>query len=174
MQRRQPATIQPGWTILDRDQRRWFKVSLLPEEHPPETTQDIDALSQRGFDLLWRYVTQLERAPEVVAITLDQSTEIVSLSTDPQGDETISGVYPLLHEFPPVNTVLRSGLVELDRIGSSCDVVSHRDGPASGRTAVFKPALFNAPWTEMQVFLRLPPHPHILCIVLCSDRRDGA
>ncbi|KAK3360711.1 hypothetical protein B0T25DRAFT_447782, partial [Lasiosphaeria hispida] len=85
-------------------------------------------------------------------------------STDPQDDVTVCGVYPFLNEFPPVETVVRSDPVELDRVTSNCDLVSYRRGPAQGRTGIFKPSVTYGHWTEMQAMLQLPPHPHLLAI----------
>ncbi|KAK3937786.1 hypothetical protein QBC46DRAFT_391765 [Diplogelasinospora grovesii] len=155
--------------ILDKDQRRRIRVTTAPVEY--STDYECAAYAWRStadaepIRLLRRHISQLERAPQIVAITLDQDGEILSMSADPQYYlPEPDHVYPFLDELPPVETVLRSELIELDRIAGICDLVSYRSGPAQGRTGIFKSSLTDGQWTGLQATLRLPPHPHLLPI----------
>lgn len=102
----------------------------MPEEYSwddlPECSPQ-NANSPPWIRPLWQHIGQLEGAPQVVSIRLGLTGEIAAMYLD---------------EFPPVETVVRSDLIEPGRITSTCDLVSYRSSSPAGqdkkRTGIFK------------------------------------
>ncbi|EHK46941.1 hypothetical protein TRIATDRAFT_45984 [Trichoderma atroviride IMI 206040] len=109
--------------------------------------------------------------PDVYAVQLSQNGELMSSSTNPEDDQTMSVYYPPLQDVQRpkhVNTVLRSELLELNRFGPNVDLVSYLPrGDATEQTKVaFKYYILSEClhkfWHEMNVWMRLPAHPNIV------------
>lgn len=115
--------------------------------------------------------------PDIYAIKVSDDGELLCASTKLEDDETMCPHYPplnevsqLLHKF---QTVLRSELHELDRIGANVDLVSYtmhglpdQQSHPETRTVVFK-YYFHlqflwARWEEMNIWARLSSHPNIV------------
>lgn len=81
--------------------------------------------------------------PKVYAIHLSHNGDLISVSTDPKDDEIVYVYHPPLQSVPPsdrIKTVVRSQLVELDRLSPNVDLVLYTpdaNGVVS-RLAVFK------------------------------------
>jgi hypothetical protein len=156
------GALTPGgpstWHILDWDQRRVIAVTM-------DEVQESEDVAVRH---LRKHIDAL--GCDVYAISLSQDGELVSVSTDPRDDETTCVYYPPLQAvLPPsrVKTVLRSDLLELDRLSPNVDLVSYT--PSAGITdtrAVFKYyflfQFIHKLWHEMNLWMRLPPHPNIV------------
>ncbi|OIW34675.1 hypothetical protein CONLIGDRAFT_567368 [Coniochaeta ligniaria NRRL 30616] len=110
--------------------------------------------------------------PDVYAITLSPDGDLLSVSTDPEDDETTCVYYPPLQAIvvpDRVKTVLRSDLLELDRLAPNVDLVSYTPcDDAPGSRAVFKYyflfQFLHKFWLEMNICIRLPPHPNLVPI----------
>jgi len=156
------GALMPGgpstWHILDWDQRRVIAVTMDEEQESEDVAvghlkKHIDALGS-----------------DVYAISLSQDGGLVSVSTDPRDDETTCVYYPPLQAVllpGRVKTVLRSDLLELDRLSPNVDLVSYtlRAGTTDTR-AVFKYyflfQFLHKLWHELNLWIRLPPHPNIV------------
>lgn len=118
------------WYILDWDQRRIIAVTMDEEQE----SEDV------AIGHLKKHIDAL--GPDVYAIYLSQDGDLVSVSTNPEDDETTCVYYPplqaiLLHDH--VKTVLRSELLELDRLSPNVDLVSYTPcANATDTKAVFK------------------------------------
>ncbi|KXX77216.1 Serine/threonine-protein kinase Nek4 [Madurella mycetomatis] len=156
------GALMPGgpstWYILDWDQRRIIAVTTDEEQE----SEDI------AIGHLKKHIDVLE--PDVYAIHLSQDGELVSASTNPQDDETTCVYYPPLQAILPPNhvkTVLRSDLLELDRLSPNVDLVSYTPcANAADTKAVFKYyflfQFLHKLWHEMNLWMRLPQHPNIV------------
>lgn len=154
------GAITPGgpstWHILDWDQRHIIAVTM--DEYQESEDVSIGHL-KKHIDAL---------GPDVYAVHFSQDGELVSVSTNPQDDETTCVYYPPLEDVvrpDNVETVLRSDLVELDRLTPNVDLVSYSDN-GTDKKAVFKyyfllQFLYKV-WHEMNLWMRLPPHPNIV------------
>lgn len=158
--------ITPGgpsvWHALDWDQRRVVAVTMDEE-------QDSEDLA---FAHLKKHMDSL--ASDVYAIHVSQSGDLISASTDPEDDENVWVYYPplealrgVLPDHIKLKVVIRSDLLEVERVGPKLDIVSYisdADGPVS--KGFFKYNLvqqyIHNLWHEINLLLRLPPHPHIL------------
>lgn len=111
------------------------------------------------------YVTEyLKRPTDVCAIEVSKDRgEIVSVSSDPEDDETPFPHFPPLEDLQlhGVETVLRSELREVDRLGPNVDLVSYQN-----RKVVFKyyflPHHLHQRWDELNIWMRLSGHPNIV------------
>ncbi|KAL7921387.1 hypothetical protein ACQKWADRAFT_295635 [Trichoderma austrokoningii] len=155
--------IFPGgpsqWYVLDWDQRRIISVTMDEEQE----SEDV------AVGHLKKYIDTL--GPDVQAISLSPEGELTSVSTKPEDDQTAIMYYPPLQDVQNpehVKTVLRSDMVELDRCGANVDIVSYMpDGDANeSKQAAFKYyfliQFIYKLWHEMNVWMRLPAHPHIV------------
>lgn len=146
------------WHILDWDQRRVIAVTMDEEQESEDVAiahlkKHIDALGS-----------------DVYAISLLQDGGLVSLSTDPRDDETTCVYYPPLQAVllpGRVKTVLRSDLLELDRLSPNVDLGSYMlDAGTTDTKVVFKYyflfQFLHKLWHEMNIWIRLPPHPNII------------
>ncbi|CAJ2510986.1 Uu.00g066110.m01.CDS01 [Anthostomella pinea] len=155
--------IFPGgpstWHILDWDQRRTIAVTMDEEQDSEDAAighlrKHIDALG-----------------PDVYAIHLSPEGDLVSTSADANDDETTCPYYPPLQEIlrpDCVKTVVRSDLLELDRLGPNVDLVSYTPGPSATDTRIvvfkyyFLCQFLQKVWHEMNLWMRLPPHLNIV------------
>ncbi|KAI9154792.1 N amino acid transport system protein [Paramyrothecium foliicola] len=155
------GAITPGgpstWHILDWDQRRIISVTMDEEQE----SEDLAIMH------LKKHIDTL--GPDVFAIHLLANGELISVSTDPKDDETTCVYYPPLQALPgDARTVLRSELVELDRLGPNVDLVSYTPctNATEMRKVVFKYyflfQFLDRRWHELNLWLRLPPHPHLV------------
>ncbi|OAQ62976.1 protein kinase-like protein [Pochonia chlamydosporia 170] len=154
------GAISPGgpsvWHITDWDQRRL--VSVMMDEEQEEEDE------ARGH--LLKYINDLP--PDVHQIHVSPTGELISVSNDPKDDPTYFPYYPPLSEVQNPNNapvVSRADLYELDRLGPMVDlVICPRSEPT--RQLVFK-YYFHIQrlrfiWHEMNLWMRLPKHPHIV------------
>ncbi|KAK2589599.1 hypothetical protein QQS21_012722 [Conoideocrella luteorostrata] len=163
------GAITPGgpstWFILDWDQRRTIGVTMDEEQE----SEDV------AVEHLKKHIDTL--GPDVYEIHLSQDGELVSVSTDPDDDQATCPYYPPLEafqQFSHVKTVLRSDLLELDRLTPNVDLVSYMPctttttttSATEARKVVFKyyflfQFLYKV-WHEMNIWIRLPTHPHLV------------
>ncbi|KAF9872932.1 protein kinase-like domain protein [Colletotrichum karsti] len=167
--------IQPGgpstWHILDWDQRRVIAVTMDEE-------QDSEDLA---IEHLEKHIDTLP--PDVYAIHVSHDGHLISTSTDPEDDETTCVYYPPLEELQRpegLRTITRSDLEEIDRICPNVDLVSYQAHPGVGgaKKVVFKYyflyQFMHKLWHEMNLWMRLPPHPNIVKFDrLVVDELDG-
>ncbi|KAF7552898.1 hypothetical protein G7046_g7260 [Stylonectria norvegica] len=161
------GAITPGgpstWHILDWDQRRIIGVTMDEEQE----SEDL------AIEHLKKHIDNL--APGIFGIHVSQEGELLSVSTNPIDDAWLCVHYPPLDELQPsvrhVPTILRSELRERDRLGPNVDLVSYTpectpDLPEQSRIVVFKYYFMSqfifSRWSEMNLWMRLPPHPHIV------------
>lgn len=146
------------WYILDWDQRRIIAVTMDEEQE----SEDV------AIQHLKKHIDAL--GPDVYAIYLSQDGELASVSTNPEDDEATCVYYPPLQAIQRpdhVKTVLRSELLELDRFSPNVDLVSYTPcANATDTKAVFKYyfvfQFLHKLWHEMNLWIRLPPHPNIV------------
>ncbi|KAI2083893.1 hypothetical protein LOZ36_005287 [Ophidiomyces ophidiicola] len=143
---------------------------------PPEEGIEIDILT--------KYIDKLSL--DVCSITVDNQGKLVSVSSDPEDDDTMAIYYPpysqptSLHDSLVIN---RSKLIELDRLGPEVDLVSYIDESGISKEVVFGPkwiwsatstSLVSARrwysnitsstnvWSDLQLIKNLPKHPHLI------------
>ncbi|OIW22801.1 hypothetical protein CONLIGDRAFT_586688 [Coniochaeta ligniaria NRRL 30616] len=154
--------IVPGgpstWHILDWDQRRLISVTMDEEQKEED----------RAIECLKKHVDSLE--PDVYLIYVSKDGELISTSTDIRDDHTSCVYYPPLRDLQlpdGIQTVRRSELEELDRLGPNVDLVLDlSSSQADPKKVVFKyyfmfQFLFGL-WHEMNLWMRLPKHPNIV------------
>ncbi|KAI0411146.1 hypothetical protein F5X98DRAFT_381056 [Xylaria grammica] len=158
------GSITPGgpskWHVVDWDQRRIITVTMDEEQDSADL----------AIEHLKKHIDTL--GPDVYDIHLSPDGTLISTSTDPRDDHTMCVYYPPLQHTPRpdrVNTVLRSELRELDRIGQNVDLVSYT--PPSEATKQVNKVVFKyyfiwqfmkTRWSEMNLWMWLPPHPNIV------------
>lgn len=129
------GAITPGgpssWFIMDWDQRRTISVTMDDEQ---ESEDDAVRYLSKHIDSL---------GTDVYAIYVSQDGGLVSVSTNPEDDQGTCPYYPPLKDFqlpPGVQTILRSDLVELDRLSPNVVHVSYPPCAKATQTsqAVFK------------------------------------
>ncbi|KAK4548580.1 hypothetical protein LTR36_009490 [Oleoguttula mirabilis] len=150
------------WHVLDWEQRRLIAVTMDEEQEDEET----------AVQHLRKLIGALE--PNVHAIPLSRDGALISVSTDPRDEVSASVWYPSLQEVEKpdgVETVVWSTLEELERLSPNVDLVSYDPSPEGtetigSRKAVFKYYFINQFlqrfWHEMNLVIRLPPHPNIV------------
>ncbi|KAJ0158776.1 hypothetical protein CTA2_10929 [Colletotrichum tanaceti] len=157
------GALTPGgpstWHILDWDQRRVIAVTMDEE-------QDNEDLAIENLD---KHIDKLP--PDAYAISISPDGSLVSVSSDPEDDETTSVYYPPLEKLEPpegIQTITRSDLEEIDRISPNVDLVSYQAHPDAGdrKKVVFKyyflVQFLHKLWHEMNLWMRLPKHPNIV------------
>ncbi|KAI1972046.1 hypothetical protein LOZ53_006209 [Ophidiomyces ophidiicola] len=145
--------------IIDWDQRRCYRVEGPLSLMPPEEGIEIDILK--------KYIDKLSLG--VCSITVDNQGKLVSVSSDPEDDDTMAIYYPpysqatSLHDSLVIN---RSKLIELDRLGPEVDLVSYIDESGISKEVVFKYNIIyqctSRVWSELQLIKNLPKHPHLI------------
>ncbi|KAI7775367.1 hypothetical protein LA080_007012 [Diaporthe eres] len=148
------------WYIFDTDQRRMIFVTMDDE-------QDEEDLA---IQHLSRHVDDLD--PKIYEIHVSNVGDLLSTSSNPEDDRTEAVNYPLLSNFgnpESVKTVHRRDLRELDRVQPEVDIVAYTAPSKDGNhqeTLVFKYVCLlqsmEFRWDEMQISMRLPPHPNIV------------
>ncbi|KAI1133778.1 hypothetical protein F5Y10DRAFT_260099 [Nemania abortiva] len=146
------------WHITDWDQRRVISVTMDGEQDDADT----------AIEHLRRHISQL--SSNVYRIYVSDTGELISTYTDPKNDKTFCARYPLLSEISVpegIAIVRRDELEELERLGPDVDLVCYP--PCSGASttnAVFKYYFMcqheHTSWKEMNLWMRLPPHPNIV------------
>lgn len=171
------GAIKPGgpsdWAICDVDQRRVITVRMDEE-------QDSEDVALEYFK---KHVDSL--GPDVTLIHLAPHGDVVSLSTDPMHDTTLTMYYPsldLVQAPEGVRTILRSDLRELDRFITNVDLVSYQTTdttPTTTKRAVFKyywqEQFMEQRWDELNLWVRLPSHPNIVPVdrIVLDEVRGG-
>ncbi|KAL2126692.1 hypothetical protein VTI74DRAFT_389 [Chaetomium olivicolor] len=149
------------WYITDQDQRRSITVQMDGEQE----TEDL------AMKHLRTHIEDL--ASDVTFIHVAPDGELLSVSNDPFHDVTCTVYYPPPGLIDPpsrgaVQTVVRSELRELDRLGPHIDLVSYQINGETTKTrkVVFKYywqfQFLGKQWDELNLWLRLPPHPNIV------------
>lgn len=147
------------WIIVDFDQRRIIVARM-------DGDQDSEELA---LGYLKRYIDTLD--PDVTFVYLSPDGGLVKASTDLKHDKVDCVYYPplsLIRASESVQTVVRTELRELDRLGADIDLVSYQTciEPVSTRKAVFKyywhARFVGTFWKEAEIWMRLPPHPNIV------------
>lgn len=157
------GALTPGgpsvWFILDWDQRRTIAVSMDEEQE----SEDV------AIEHLKKHIDSL--GPDVNAIQLSLDGELISVSTNPEDDEGTCVYYPPLQAIQRpdyVKTVLRSELLELDRLTPNVDLIMYPPCANARETtkAIFKYyfrlQFLQKVWHEMNLWMRLPPHANIV------------
>ncbi|KAI5459882.1 kinase-like domain-containing protein [Mariannaea sp. PMI_226] len=155
------GAITPGgpsiWHVIVNDQRRLVSVKMDEEQESEDT----------AVPLLKRHMDKIPS--DAVQVHFSSEGELISTSTDPRDDDTHCIYYPPVHEIKVegIQTILRSDLEELDRLGPDVDLViyppsSRRDG----KKVIFKYyylfQFINWIWDEMNILMRLPRHPNLV------------
>ncbi|KAG8156761.1 hypothetical protein KVR01_013366 [Diaporthe batatas] len=150
----EPNGLEPGcWQVVDWDQRRTISVTFECD------VEDEDL----AIEYLKRHIDDL--GTDVCSIEVSKgSGELVSVSSDPNDDQTLFPYYPPLQDsqlIDSVETIMRSELRELDRLGPNVDLVSYQN-----RKVVFKYYIIlqhlHQRWNELNIFMRLSGHPNIV------------
>ena len=159
---------QVHW-VYDTDQRKWFTVSLNGLfEASDDDDFDHDELQNRVvakiLDIFKSRVDELSL--DIMGLDVDKLGE-VSLLKHPWVDQNRGTYYPALEEYELpeslTKTVLRSEMIELDRLSSHVDMVSY-SGIAKAAFKYFHMYNGFGGWQEINLHTRLPAHPNILPI----------
>lgn len=156
--------VYPGgpskWYICDSDQRRTVVVTMDEE-------QEEDDLA---IQLLRRHIDDLD--PTVFEIHISNDGDLISTSSNTDDDKTQAVNYPPLSRLDKpdsVKTICRRHLRELDRLHPEVDKVAYTESVLQGSThrdLIFKyapvPEYLCARWDEINISMRLPPHPNIV------------
>lgn len=174
------GNIYPGgpstWHVTNWDQRRLVSVTM---------DEELDS-EDRALDHLAKHIDEL--APDVFEIRLSPHGDLISVSTDREDDNMFCPFYPPLEvvERPEgIQVISRSELEELDRLGPLVDLVRCvRSAEPSERVSIavrrlscagldltraqlvfkyyFLSQRLSYVWHEMNLWMRLPKHPHIV------------
>ncbi|KAI9833445.1 MAG: hypothetical protein M1819_003603 [Sarea resinae] len=150
------------WHVIDWDQRRWFAVTGSEQALPDE--DEATNVMQKLIDSL---------GPEVSSFEISDDGTILSTSSDPEKDVTQAVLYPHYPGYlDETETLTRSQLQEIDRLGPCADLVCHReklDGsekPEKSKLAVFKYPLIwqhrQKVWDELHIIKGLRAHPFVV------------
>ena len=109
---------------------------------------------------------------EIYGYNLSESGSLISTSRDPKDEHFENIYYPTLAEIgdteTQIETVLRTDLVEADRLGPNVDLDFYVPGNGyQERRVVFKyftaSQSFEKRWPELNIWIRLPrDHPNIV------------
>lgn len=144
------------WLIFDWDTRRVVDVWI------PEELKDNRVFV---FESLAKFINDLPL--DVVQVEISKKGKLLSTSSELYEDSYFAPFYPRRTEFPRrVNTIQRSDLTEIDRLGVQVDLVTYGSAPAETKTAVFKYYLTTNNvagfWHEINCVMRMPRHPNIV------------
>ncbi|KAI3527552.1 hypothetical protein CSPX01_16873 [Colletotrichum filicis] len=157
------GAIFPGgpstWYILSDDQRRIIAVTMDGQQE----SEDL------AVEILKKIIDTLPA--DVYAIKVSPEGSLISMSNDPEDDETFCVYYPPLEEVQRpegIRTIIRSELKEIDRLGPDTDLVSYQPHPNDNepKKVVFKYyfifQFIQRMWNELNLWMRLPRHPNIV------------
>ncbi|KAI9150708.1 hypothetical protein HJFPF1_10484 [Paramyrothecium foliicola] len=120
-----------------------------------------------AIKFLGRYSDELPN--NVYRIYLSNTGELISTSTDPADDPNYWVHYPFSSEgnLPQgVSTITRDKLEELQRLGPDVDLVTYPNDSEEPKKVIFKYYFLwqyaNKAWKEMNLWMRIPTHPHIV------------
>ncbi|KAK3295269.1 uncharacterized protein B0H64DRAFT_394744 [Chaetomium fimeti] len=140
--------------VTDWDQRRTIMVST------PEKEDDEEVI----FEALENLIDDIPA--DVVHIAVSRDLELLSSSTNYESDWTMIPFYPSPTDFPPVPTVRRSQLTEIERLGLQADHTTYEPTPGETKHVVFKYYMNQGNvvmfWNEANCTLRIPRHPNIV------------
>ncbi|TVY13217.1 hypothetical protein LARI1_G008264 [Lachnellula arida] len=147
------------WHIIDWDQRRWISVTGSEEALP----DDEDAIN-----ILSKHIEHLDS--DVFEIKVSDDGELFSTSSKLKDDATWAIHYPRydVSSTPSMekNTLTRSLLEEVDRLGPEVDLVRYTDESGISKLVVFKYAMIEQHlrrmWKELHIIKNLPQHPFIV------------
>ncbi|CAJ0547464.1 Ff.00g042180.m01.CDS01 [Fusarium sp. VM40] len=154
------GSIYPGgpstWYVMDWDQRRLISVTM--DEELESADPAIEQLSKHVDDL----------EPDVFELRVSSHGDLISTSTNPEDDNTFCPFYPPLEATgkADIQTIPRSKLEELDRLGPLVDLVTDLQSSKPSEKLVFKYYFvyqrMSRVWNEMNLWMRLPKHPNIV------------
>lgn len=161
---------------FDADQRRQFLMEIdQPDEKLIENVDEMELdelrlrIQEEAVELCRKHSSLLDTRVHSLQFSKDRC--LLSVSSDPSCDRNEIPTYFPLNTFERpqnVKTILRSSLLELDRIANEMDLVAYwpEAKTAKPTKVVFKymPYVDNAQrmWDEINIWMRLPPHPHIV------------
>ncbi|KAH8129127.1 hypothetical protein FP744_10005103 [Trichoderma asperellum] len=148
------------WHVMDWDRRR--VISLVT---PTDCQGDPD-IPGKYFE---RHINSLPL--DSYKIYVSETGDLLQVSTDPKHNAWISIIRPEVEDLQlqkplSIETVKRTELCEISRLGRGLDLVSY--GTREERRVVFKYVLIlqgsDRFWTELNVWIRLSHHPNIVPI----------
>lgn len=156
------------WLIFDWDTRRVIDVSI-----PEGLDEDEDFV----FEAVEKFINDLP--VDTVAVEISKTGELLSSSSALGQDAYYAPFYPRRTEFPRrMNTVRRSDLAEIDRLGVQVDLTTYVPAPGQTKKVVFKYYFTTNNvagfWHEMNCVMRMPKHPNIIPFdALVVEKLDG-
>ncbi|KAK3363725.1 hypothetical protein B0T25DRAFT_627802 [Lasiosphaeria hispida] len=160
---------------FDYDSRRAFVVRvLLKAEDADGDDTDLKSFQKKGKVAgEWFQKHPDELGLGITGIELSEDAELLSKSYDPAlisaAGQQLFPLYPTLAEAQlpgHAKTILRSELVELDRLWRNVDLVSFTNESGETERAAFKyyteMARGQSHLGEHKLLLHLPPHPNLL------------
>ena len=140
--------------IIDLDTRRWYKVSGPPALEDQDLARDA---ALKVLDLL---------DPAVVTFVVSDNGKLIATGLDPRDDPTPAIIYPRCPvELSPNDTLTRTQLVEVDRLGREVDLVSY-ESDEKMVLGVFKyairPSNVQRVWKELHILKALAAHPSVI------------
>ncbi|KAM7208363.1 Protein kinase-like domain containing protein [Naviculisporaceae sp. PSN 640] len=144
------------WLVFDWDTRRIVYVVI------PKAVEDDQVFV---FESLAKIINDLPL--DIVEVEISEEGELLSTSSELIRDSYYVPFYPRRTEFPRhVNTIQRSDLTEIDRLGVQVDLVTYNPRPGETKKAVFKYYLITDNvarfWHEINCVMRMPRHPNIV------------
>lgn len=153
--------------VSDWDERRIMAV----------VTSGVEADDDFIIDTLARHIDSIPE--DAVRIDVSQDGELISYSCNVAEDWTMAPFYPSTSDFPPeIDTVRRSDLTEINRLGVQADLCEYESAPGKVHRVAFKYYTNESQvpvfWHELNCVLRIPKHPNIVPYDrLVIDTLDG-
>lgn len=153
--------------VSDWDERRIVAV----------VTPGVEADDDFIIDTLARHIDSIPE--DAVRIDVSSDGELISSSCDVAEDWTMAPFYPSASDFPPeIDTVRRSDLTEISRLGVQADLCEYESVPGKMHHVVFKYYTNESQvpvfWHELNCVLKIPKHPNIVPYdKLAIDTLDG-
>jgi hypothetical protein len=152
------------WEVLDNDQRKFITVVC-------ENWSDEDDVHSPACEALKRNIDKI--GSDVCTITISQDLRFLSCSNEPPEEGGIPDTdvyYPSIQDLKRVEThepLLRTDLIEIDRLGSCIDLVKYSSSTQAAKRVVFKYWVLDRrtrqAWRELNIYMRLPQdHPNIV------------
>ncbi|KAK3941455.1 hypothetical protein QBC46DRAFT_407333 [Diplogelasinospora grovesii] len=140
--------------VIDWDQRRVIKLNVESEEEDIIVDDEVNKALFRDTGVVRQHIDDV--GLNVMAMNVAESGK-VTMSTDPQDDD---------YRLPEhMQTVLRSDLVELDRIAGEVDLISYATDPGM-KKFVFKYSMgawsIDRIWAQIHILGRISCHPNIV------------